>query len=137
MMPESKGGGKGFMTLRQIEPGRALAFEGLSPFGPLRGTWTLVVVPDGPNRTRLLARDRASSDGPAVPALLSREIFEPMHFVMTRRLFLGIKALAVLFASALVFQVLTFAQPSPVVGAILVIALALPLVRSNWTYRLR
>ncbi len=169
MIPESKGGGTGYMTLRAIEPGRALAFEGMSPFGPLRGTWTLVVVPDGPNRTRLLARDRASGGGPTLAVLLSREVFEPMHFVMMHRMFLGIKelaegkeistlstdiqpalwtltgilgvaaaivslgkrrptlGLAVLLASGGVFQLLTFAQPSPVLGAVLVATLALAL----------
>lgn len=179
MLPESKGDGKGFMTLREIDPGRALAFEGQSPFGPLRGTFTLIVAPDGPNRTRLLVRDRASTGGPAMAVLLSREIFEPMHFVMMRRMLLGIKALAegrqiptlgnhiqpvlwtltgiigiaavvvslrarrtglglmVLLASALLFQFLTFAQPSPVAGTILVIALALALVYGDSIRRLR
>jgi len=91
------------MTLREIESGRALSFEGQSPFGPLRGTWSLIVVPDGPNRTRLLARDRASSGGPAVASLLSREMFEPMHFVMEQRMFLGI-TLVITLALALLHE---------------------------------
>lgn len=168
MFPANTAGGAMSATLRQLEPGRALAFEGHAAFGS--GSWSLVVVPDGPRQTRLLVRDRTGVGMTTSQALLTRELMDPIHFVMVQRMLCGIQALAegrpistlstdvlailwpltailgcaaavvalrgkrlwrglaVLFACAVLFQVLTFAQPSPLVGALLLGALIVALV---------
>ena len=167
MFPET-GAGDMAATLKELEPGRYLAFEGHAGFGG--GSWTLVVVPDGPRQTRLLVRDRTGVGMTAAQAFVTRTLVEPIHFVMVQRMLRGIKALAegrqistvgndvlamlwpltamlgfaaavvalkrkrlrlglaVLFACAVLFQVLTFAQPPPVVGLMLLGALMLALV---------
>ena len=64
-------------------------------------------------------------------------IFEPAHFVMERRMMIGIKQLAEggdrgrlagMMASAAVFQVLTLGQP-PVLVGVLLVALVLAIFR--------
>src|SRR5450759_4977125 len=72
----------------QIVPGRAIVLEGWGAF---------VLVPTDQRTTRLLIRLR----GPGTPSLQSVALsplgvlgFEPAHFVMERRMLLGIKARA-------------------------------------------
>jgi hypothetical protein len=169
MFPESKDGNMA-ATLKEMEAGRYLAFEGHAGFGT--GSWTLVVVAEGPDRTRLLVRDRTGVGMTRTQAFVTRALVEPIHFVMVQRMLRGIKALAegrqistvgndvlatlwpltalvglaaavialrgrlwlglaVLFACTVLFQVLTFAQPSPVVGALFLGALVVALVPSK------
>lgn len=61
-----------------FEPGRALVLEGWGAF---------VLEPDGPGRTRLLARNRV----PRASAAFYAALVELPHFVMERRMLLGIK----------------------------------------------
>ena len=91
MFPESKAGDMA-ATLKEKEPGHALAFEGHATFGT--GSWALVVVPDGPRQTRLLVRDRTGVGMTTSQALLTRELMDPIHFVMVQRMLCGIQALA-------------------------------------------
>lgn len=63
----------------------------------LEGWGSFVLVPTGPETTRLIARTRgAAPDNLAAVALapLGLTIFEPMHFVMQRRMLLTLKARA-------------------------------------------
>ena len=65
-----------------LDPGRALVLEGWGAF---------VLEPLGPRTTRLIVRSR----GPSAWGRLSHYLFwEPAHFVMERRMLLGIKARA-------------------------------------------
>ena len=60
----------------------------------LGGTWTFILVPVDPQRTRLVVRSR----GPEAPTFLRRlfwmAVFEPAHFIMERRMMLTLKTLA-------------------------------------------
>jgi hypothetical protein len=168
MLPAGTASGAMAATLKEMEVGRYLAFEGHAAFGS--GSWTLVVVPEGPDQTRLLVRDRTAAGMTRSQALMTRALMQPTHFVMEQRMLRGIKAiaegrristagndvltalwlftgmvgiaaavvalrrrrfwvgLAVLLGCALLFQVLTFMQPDPIVGTILLCALVMALV---------
>lgn len=67
------------LKILRVEPGRALAME---------GGWALAVLPDGPDRCRLLARFRFPR-GPATTAYAL--LLELPHFLMERRMLLQIK----------------------------------------------
>jgi hypothetical protein len=69
------------LKLLRFEPDRALALE----------RWYLALEPDGPGRTRLYARSRAPRGAAAMAYVL---LFELPHFLMERRMLLGIKARA-------------------------------------------
>ncbi len=170
MYPPERAGGAGFATLRTYEPGRVLGFGtrlvGTPLQQPENGSWTWVLEPAGVSETRLLIRGRGAPRQSWLGLAFDRAFFEPVHFMMERRMMIGLKqlvdygardrlvnhwyvvlfalafglmiasALAVLrrhnwmratvalLASAALFQVLTLAQPPPVVGTILVIATA-------------
>jgi hypothetical protein len=68
----------GLKVLR-VEPGHALAME---------GGWALAVLPDGPDRCRLLARFRFPRGAAATAYAL---LLELPHFLMERRMLLQIK----------------------------------------------
>jgi hypothetical protein len=85
----------------RIDRGRALSLASPSDWGrlvrretSLGGTWTFILVPVDPQRTRLVVRSR----GPEAPTLLGRlfwmTVFEPAHFIMERKMMLSLKALA-------------------------------------------
>jgi hypothetical protein len=166
MYPPDKWNGLGHGALAAYEPGRAISFAtrqiGTSPASPYDGNWTFVVEPIDAKRSRLLVRGREAGS----PAWLARTfdhfVFEPIHFVMEKRMMVGIQQLAeggrlsrardiaqvllwtaaftlflfsivlvfrredwvphllLVAASAVVFEFLTLAQPSPAFGAILV-----------------
>ena len=97
MYPKEKAGGAGFATLRAYVPGRALGFAARS-FGtslgePENGSWSMVLVPVSANTTRLLVRGRGAPGRSLLGATFDRAIFEPIHFVMERRMMVGIKQL--------------------------------------------
>lgn len=98
MYPKEGAGGAGFATLRSYVPGRALAFGGRAlgapPTAPEVGSWALVLEPLDANRTRFLARGRALRETSLANATVNRAVFEPAHYVMERRMMLGIKDLA-------------------------------------------
>jgi hypothetical protein len=92
MAPRDAFGGMGYAELGRVEAGRVLAMlshEGSDP-SPV-GTWSFVLRPEGAG-TRLLLRGRAGR--PGVDGLAWRAVrlaaFEPIHFVMERRMMLGI-----------------------------------------------
>lgn len=97
MYPPQGAGGVGFATLRTYIPERALAFGtravGTSVMEPENGSWALVVQPLDRYTTRLLFRGRGAPRSWAAAAF-DRTVFEPMHFVMERRMLIGIKQLA-------------------------------------------
>jgi hypothetical protein len=97
MYPPEKAGGAGFATLRTYIPGRVLGFATrrvASLDETEDGSWTFILEPMGSAKTRLIVRAR----GPARVSLLGlafdRGIFEPVHFVMERRMMVGLRALA-------------------------------------------
>jgi hypothetical protein len=98
MYPPSKLEGMGHATLLYYEPGQALVFGTNTPIDPPgaapTGTWSFTIKPTGENSARLLT----SGSGGSMPSLLgqayTRTVFEPLHFVMERRMLEGIKGLA-------------------------------------------
>jgi hypothetical protein len=96
MYPPDKAGGIGYATLRVFLPGQAMGFGtrqiGTPISAPENGSWSFVLIPSGANSTHLLVRGRAAAT--AVPATaFDRLVFESAHFVMERRMMLGIKQL--------------------------------------------
>jgi hypothetical protein len=61
---------------------------------PENGSWSFALEPIGDTATRLLVRGRGPSTRSPAALTFDRLIFEPAHFVMERRMMLGIKALA-------------------------------------------
>lgn len=99
MYPARKAGGVGFATLRAYVPGRALGFAsrriGTPLSAPEDGSWTMALVPNGAASTRLLVRGRvAASHAGWLDRAVERWIFGPAHFVMQRRMMIGIMQLA-------------------------------------------
>ncbi len=129
MYPPDKLDGMGHAVLARLTPGRALGFAtrqvGTPATEPYDGSWSFVLEPVGSHSTRLLIRGRAGERGVA-GRLFDALVFEPMHFVMERKMMESVKRLsegevtsplrdsaeAVLFAlaalSALVMLVRTF-----------------------------
>lgn len=74
------------MAIEAFEPDRALVLKNWGAF---------VLVPQPGDRTRLLIRSTISHERiPAWAAALNFTLFELPHFIMQRRMLLGIKALA-------------------------------------------
>lgn len=84
-----------------IIPGRVLVLASPSDWGRILrhessegGTWAFIVLPIGPQTTRLIVRSR----GPEVPTFFGRifwrVVFEPAHFIMERKMILRLKALS-------------------------------------------
>jgi hypothetical protein len=86
--------GMGYVEVAANEPGRALVLVGHSGTDPTpSGTWAFVVEPRG-NGSRLLARGRAGREGvrgSAAATLFDHVVYQPMHFVMERRMLLGVR----------------------------------------------
>lgn len=97
MYPPDKAGGIGFATLRSYLPGRALAFAtravGTPLAAPEDGSWAFVLEPLSPTSTRLLVRGRAAPGRSWLGKAFDRLVFEPIHFVMERRMLLGLRQL--------------------------------------------
>lgn len=85
----------------RIDRGRELSLASPSDWGrlvrretSLGGTWSFILVPVDPQRTRLVVRSR----GPEAPTFLRRlfwmTVFEPAHFIMERKMMLSLKTLA-------------------------------------------
>lgn len=94
-------GGKGFKVL-VVEPERTLVvgsiqpddegvFEGFKQMFPAF-TWAFVLDPVDREHTRLISRLRGQAQtSRSLVARLAGNVFEPVEFVMTRKMFLGIK----------------------------------------------
>lgn len=97
MYPPDKLGGAGYATLQRLDPGSALVFGtrqiGTSLTEPTDGTWAFVLAPCE-HGTRLLVRGRGAARTSFLLRAFDRLVFEPMHFVMERKMMEGIKARA-------------------------------------------
>lgn len=98
MYPENRAGGLGYATLQVQLPGRALGFGtrtiGASPGGAEDGSWSFVLEPAGDSATRLLIRGRGAGGRSLLGTAFDKAIFEPIHFVMERRMMIGLKQLS-------------------------------------------
>ncbi len=97
MAPRHRYGGNARMTVVQLVPNRAMVLvmppdvdnvqRGLPP---QQGIWQFLVEPIDAHSTRLIMR----GVGPEGFDFFRREIFDPGHFIMERKMMLGIKARA-------------------------------------------
>lgn len=95
MYPPTKAGGMGQAPLALHEPGRALVFYTRRPgtrlVDPPDGTWAFIVEPVDERSSRFIMR----ADGTPSPGLLGTAfestVFEPIHFVMERKMMEGVK----------------------------------------------
>jgi hypothetical protein len=98
MFPPQKLGGIGQAPLAIYQPGRALVFytrrTGTTLDDPPDGTWAFVVEPRDAATSRLVMRARARGTLGLLGAAFNRGIFEPVHFVMERKMMEGIRARA-------------------------------------------
>lgn len=96
MYPPHKLRGIGGAPLVIQQPGRALVFATRSPSkGPSQpdGTWAFFVEPKGPQQSRLIVRgSRVLPTGGA--GAFEALMFQPMHFVMERKMMTTIATLA-------------------------------------------
>jgi hypothetical protein len=98
LYPPDKAGGVGFATLRVLEPGRALGFGtrqiGSDAGGDEDGSWSFQLAAIHRESTRLLVRSRGAGGRSLLGLAFDRAVFEPVHFVMERRMMVGIRQLA-------------------------------------------
>lgn len=97
MYPPHKLNGAGGAPLRVLLPGRALGFGthqiGTPRDAPENASWTFIVKPVNVETSRLIARGRGAATKTSA-AMIGALTFEAAHFVMERRMLLGIAALA-------------------------------------------
>jgi len=94
MAPERRYGGKGRMTVAQLVPNRAMvlvapdelenATHGLTV---QQGIWQFLLEPIDARSTRLIMR----GSSPEQSGFFHRELFDPAHFIMERKMMLGIQ----------------------------------------------
>jgi hypothetical protein len=98
MYPPEKLDGIGGAPLLAAVPGRALAFgtwfAGTAHNPPPDGSWAFVLAPGDAGTTRLLVRSRSVEPAGAFGRAFDRGVFEPVHFVMERRMMESIRRLA-------------------------------------------
>ncbi|HSB11242.1 MAG TPA: hypothetical protein VLM38_17270 [Blastocatellia bacterium] len=77
-----------------VEPGRAIVVGGLgeeTEDDARAGTWAFVLKELDPNTTRLIVRIRWDSKPGLLNWIYAYGVLEPSHFIMERRMMLGIK----------------------------------------------
>jgi hypothetical protein len=98
MYPPEKLDGLGHAVLARLMPGRALGFAtrqvGSRPTAPHDGSWSFVLEPVDAHTTRLLVRGRAGGERSAAGSLFDVFVFEPVHFVMERKMMENVKRLS-------------------------------------------
>jgi hypothetical protein len=91
-------GGRGRVVVALLEPNRAMVLvspsdaERISRGGHAQsGTWTFILEPINNHATRLILRSRGAQDESFGAMLFGRLVFDPVHFIMERKMMLGIK----------------------------------------------
>ena len=90
--------GQGRVVVAALEPGRAMVLvsprdaERISRGGRAEGgTWAIILEPIGPRAARLILRSRGAQSESLAGMLFGRLVFDPVHFIMERKMMLGIK----------------------------------------------
>jgi hypothetical protein len=98
MYPPDKLDGMGHALLARMVPGRALGFAtrqaGTPATAPYDGSWSFVLKPLEADTTRLYVRGRAGGERAAGWRTFDVFVFEPMHFIMERKMMENVKRLA-------------------------------------------
>lgn len=83
-----------FYTVAAVQPGRYLLLEADAAEGevaPIEESWLFYLEAEGSGRTRLLARNRRGYRPSLSNFLMWKVAIEPLHYVMERKMLLGIK----------------------------------------------
>lgn len=83
-----------FYTVAAFEPGRALILRAGDPHAgepPVDETWTFFLDPIDAGTTRLIVRNRRDYPPSLANFVIWRVMTEPAHFIMERKMLLGIK----------------------------------------------
>lgn len=89
--------GNARQTVAIVAPNRAMVlvspvdYESLSAGGCARGSWAFILVPQDPRTTRLILRSRAGPSSSIWQKAYAYLLFDPAHFIMERKMMLGIK----------------------------------------------
>ncbi|HEX9639740.1 MAG TPA: hypothetical protein VGB13_00340 [Candidatus Krumholzibacteria bacterium] len=91
--PREAFGGTGYSEIVRVDPARMIVLVGHSGKNPApNGTWSFFLEPIGQAETRLVTRGLGgNSRQPVLQRLFERFIMAPTHFVMERRMLLGVK----------------------------------------------
>ena len=88
-------GGQGHALLVLLDSGRAHGFAtrqvGTPPWAPYDGSWSFVLEPIDGRTTRFLVRGAAAGKRSIAGSLFDHVIFDPVHFVMERKMMEGMK----------------------------------------------
>ena len=94
MTPRERYGGKGCARVARLDPGRALVSVTPEDYDQVRttglaphGTWAILLQPVDEWTTRLVVRSRSGRKEGAFRFL----VFDPAHFIMERKMMLGIR----------------------------------------------
>jgi hypothetical protein len=91
-------GGRGRVVVAALEPNRTMVL--VSPSDAERiargdraegGTWTFILAPMNPDATRLILRSRGGQSESFAAMVFGRLLFDPVHFIMERKMMLSIK----------------------------------------------
>jgi hypothetical protein len=90
-------GGNARQTVAFIAPSRAMVlvspvdYARISASGSARGSWAFILVRQDPRTTRLVLRSRAEPSSNIWQRAFAYLLFDPAHFIMERKMMLGIK----------------------------------------------
>jgi len=88
-------GGQGHALLVLLDSGRAHGFAtrqvGTPPWAPYDGSWSFVLEPIDGRTTRFLVRGAAAGKRSIAGSLFDHVIFDPVQFVMERKMMEGMK----------------------------------------------
>lgn len=98
LAPPERYGGQGYALVGAVDPNRELVLitHAVSPTGGSadsagQGTWSFVLDPTDQQSTRLIVRSRGVESPSLSMRLLDLLFWEPAHFIMERKMMLGIK----------------------------------------------
>lgn len=94
MAPRERYGGKGCSRVARLDPGRAMVLVSPDDYDSVvrtgvapHGVWSFLLDPIDERTTRLIVRSRSGSqEGPG-----RFLVFDPIHFIMERKMMLGIR----------------------------------------------
>jgi len=89
--------GEARQTVALVTSNRAMVlvspadYDSLAAGGPARGSWAFILVSEDPRTTRLILRSRAGPSATVWQKAYAYLLFDPVHFIMERKMMLGIK----------------------------------------------
>lgn len=88
-----------FYPVADVRHGQALILGGYEPDTGFGQSWVFFLEPAGPEATRLIVRSRGTYQPTFGNSLMWKLLTEPIHFVMERKMLLGLKSRVEFYAS--------------------------------------